>query len=95
MRDEIVDLLPEVKEIRDESLREKVIDVWEDAITTGGWRPKELMEIPFTLLAGETKMLFIEHIRSIPRRVDDLGDDASRRDLEHVVAVPRRHMDVA
>ena len=67
MREEIMDLLPEVKEIRDESLREKVIDVWEDAITTGGWRPKELLEIPFTMLAGETKMMFIEHVRSCCR----------------------------
>ena len=37
----------------DESLREKVVDVWEDAITTGGWTPSELEPIPFTLLAGD------------------------------------------
>jgi hypothetical protein len=64
MRDEIKRLFPELDEIRDDGLREKVIDVWEDAITTGGWTPKELEEIPFTLLAGDIEMKFIEHVRS-------------------------------
>lgn len=64
MRDEIKELFPELNEIRDAALREKVVDVWEDAITTGGWQPKELTQIPFTLLAGDIKMMFIEHVRS-------------------------------
>ncbi len=64
MRDEIKELFPELQEIKDEGLREKVIDVWKDSITTGGWQPKELLEIPFTLLAGDIEMRFIEHVRS-------------------------------
>ena len=64
MRSEIKELFPELGEIRDAELREKVIDVWEDAITTGGWTPKELLEIPFTLLAGDIEMKFIEHVRA-------------------------------
>lgn len=64
MRDEIRKLFPELEEIRDSELREKVIDVWEDSIRTGGWTPAELEEIPFTLLAGEIEMKFIEHVRS-------------------------------
>ena len=67
MRDEIKELLPEINEIRDAGLREKVIDVWEDAIKTGGWKPKELLDIPFTLLAGDIEMKFIEHVRSCAR----------------------------
>lgn len=67
MRDEIAELLPEVDEIRDHTLRDKVIDVWEASIRTGGWQPKELLEIPFTLLAGEIEMKFIEHVRSCAR----------------------------
>ena len=67
MRNEIIELFPELSEIRDPTLREKVIDVWEDAITTGGWEPKELLEIPFTLLAGDIKMMFVEHVRSCVR----------------------------
>ncbi len=64
MRDEIRELFPELDQIHDTTLRERVIDVWEDAITTGGWQPKELLEIPFTLLAGDIEMQFIEHVRS-------------------------------
>jgi hypothetical protein len=64
MRDKIQKLFPELKEIRDESLREKVIAVWEESITRGGWQPEELEAIPFTLLAGKIEMRFIEHVRS-------------------------------
>lgn len=64
MRNEIKELFPELEQIRDGGLREKVIDVWEDAIKTGGWEPKELLDIPFTLLAGDIEMQFIEHVRS-------------------------------
>ena len=57
MRDEIKRLFPELDEIRDASLREKVIDVWEDSITTGGWTPAELEQIPFTRRAGDIALL--------------------------------------
>ncbi|NOX59436.1 MAG: hypothetical protein GXP29_11350 [Planctomycetes bacterium] len=64
MRDKIKKLFPELDEIRDETLRDKVIAVWTEAITRGGWEPEELEEIPFTLLAGKIDMRFIEHVRS-------------------------------
>ena len=64
MREEIKELFPELNEIRNAELREKVISVWEESITRGGWQPAELTEIPFTLLAGEIDMRFIEHVRS-------------------------------
>jgi hypothetical protein len=64
MRDKIKKLFPELQEIRDETLRDKVIAVWTESITRGGWEPEELEEIPFTLLAGKIDMRFIEHVRS-------------------------------
>lgn len=64
MRDKIQKLFPELKEIRDDSLRDKVIAVWEESISQGGWQPEELEAIPFTLLAGKIEMRFIEHVRS-------------------------------
>ena len=67
MREEIKKLLPELNEIRDSALREKVVSVWEEAISTGGWTPRELMEIPFTLLAGRIEMKFLEHVRACAR----------------------------
>lgn len=63
MRDKIEKLLPELGEIRCDELRGKVISVWEESITQGGWQPEELLDIPFTLLAGKIEMKFIEHVR--------------------------------
>ena len=41
MRKEIKALFPELDEIRDDNLREQVIDVWEDSMKIGGWTPEE------------------------------------------------------
>ena len=67
MRDEIRRMFPELAEIRDAALREKVVDVWEDAIRMGGWKPEELMQIPFTLLADDVKIMYLEHVRTVCR----------------------------
>ena len=64
MREKILELLPEIDEIQDAALRDKVIAVWAESITKGGWEPDELTQIPFTLLAGKIDMYFIEHVRS-------------------------------
>jgi putative nucleotidyltransferase with HDIG domain len=64
MRDDIADLFPEINEISDPALRDKVVAVWAESITKGGWTPAELKEIPFTLLAGKIDMYFVEHVRS-------------------------------
>jgi len=64
MKEQVLELLPEINEIKDSQLREKVVAVWCESITRGGWEPKELTAIPFTLLAGDIDMRFIEHIRS-------------------------------
>ncbi len=67
MRNDIQSLFPELEQISDAALREKVIDVWQDALTIGGWTAEELKQIPFTLLAGDIEMTFIEHVRSCAR----------------------------
>jgi len=67
LREQIIALLPEIGEIRDPSLRDRVVSVWEESITQGGWVPDELTRIPFTLLAGEIEMTFIEHVRCCAR----------------------------
>lgn len=66
--DRITQLLPEINRIADANLRDKVAAVWNEAITTGcggkGWTFDELRAVKFTLLAGDIKMTFIDHIRS-------------------------------
>lgn len=67
MREDVRQLLPELAEIRHTDLREKVLDVWMEAIQLGGWKPEDLMKIPFTLLAGEVNIMFLEHVRCVCR----------------------------
>jgi putative nucleotidyltransferase with HDIG domain len=65
---QIAGLFPEIDEIRDASLRDRVAAVWSEAITTGcggkGWTFDELRAVPFTLLAGDIDLRFVEHLRS-------------------------------
>ncbi len=76
--DQIADLLPEIGLIRDESLRTKVAAVWAEAIETGaggkGWTFEELRGIPFTLLAGDIDLRYIEHLRSCARQCMAIAD---------------------
>ena len=67
MREKLRELFPEVEEIQDEALREKVLDVWEDALRMGGWEPEDLMRIPFTLLADDVQIMYLEHVRTVCR----------------------------
>src|SRR5437764_14862639 len=65
---EIAELFPSLMKSKDESLREKVAAVWNEAITTGcggkGWTFGELRAVKFTLLAGDIDMTFVEHLNS-------------------------------
>ena len=69
---DIAGLFPDLESISDSALREKVAAVWIEAMTTGcggkGWTIDELRSIPFTLLAGEIDLRFIEHINSCARQ---------------------------
>jgi putative nucleotidyltransferase with HDIG domain len=69
---QIAELLPEIMEIGDARLRDKVAAVWNEAITTGcggkGWTFEELRAVKFTLLAGDIDMTFVDHLRSCARQ---------------------------
>src|SRR5437879_12939319 len=75
---EIAELFPSSMKIKDESLRERVAAVWNEAITTGcggkGWTFDELRAVKFTLLAGDIDMTFGEHLNSCAlQRIAMLG----------------------
>jgi hypothetical protein len=65
---DIAQLFPDLMQIKDSSLRDKVAAVWNEALTTGcggkGWTMDELRAVPFTLLAGDISMSFIDHLNS-------------------------------
>src|SRR5437762_13163211 len=75
---EVAGLFPRLIEIKDESLREKVAAVWNEAITTGcggkGWTFDELRAVKFTLLAGDIDMTFVEHLNSCARQCMAIAD---------------------
>ena len=58
-------LLPEIEEIAYPELREKVGACWEEAIAFRGWTEELLRNIPFTLLAENVKITFIDHVRAV------------------------------
>lgn len=75
---QIADLLPEINGITDPDLRDRVAAVWSEAITTGcggkGWTFDELRSIPFTLLAGDIDLRYVEHLRSCARQCLAIAD---------------------
>lgn len=78
-KDEILKLLPEVDGISDGALKDKVINVWKDAIAYRKWTVDELKSIPFTLLAENVSISFLEHVRTVCKMCiacDDILTDA-------------------
>ncbi|MDH4157209.1 MAG: HD domain-containing protein [candidate division Zixibacteria bacterium] len=67
MKNLVVRLLPEIEEIKDGGLVAQVIACWEEAIRFRGWTEELLRSIPFTLLAADVKIAFIDHVRAVCR----------------------------
>ncbi len=63
----ITGLLPEIDEIKNTALRDKVIACWKDAIEFRGWTEDLLRSMPFTLLAENVRITFIDHVRAVCR----------------------------
>jgi putative nucleotidyltransferase with HDIG domain len=66
--DRVLGLFPVLANVKDAALRMRVASAWDDAIRTGnagrGWTVPQLRAIPFTLLAGDIRLGFIEHLNS-------------------------------
>ena len=65
---QIAELFPNIMDIKDAALRDKVAAVWNESLTSGcggkGWTFDEIRAIPFTLLAGPIDLRFVEHLNS-------------------------------
>ena len=76
--EQIAELFPNIMDISDAGLRDKVAMVWDEAITTGcggrGWTFDELRAVKFTLLAGDIDLMFIEHLNSCVRQCIAIAD---------------------
>ncbi len=74
MRKLVLKLLPEIEEIKNRELQDKVISCWNEAIEFRGWTEDLLCRIPFTLLADNVKIKFINHVRAVCRMCMAIND---------------------
>jgi len=65
MREDLLKFIPEFNLIKDSGLKEKVLKVWDIALTAGGWKVSDLQRMPFTLLIEPCPCNMIEHIRGV------------------------------
>jgi len=84
MRDDYIrEIFPEIGEIEDERLREKVVRIWAKAMEMGGW--ERIDDIPFTLLITTDKSL-VEHTRMITRMAVAIARERKDLDMDVVIA---------
>ena len=62
---EITEVFPQIKDIKDKTLREKVIKCWNEALSRGGWQTDDLERIPFTLLITDADISLASHTRNV------------------------------
>jgi putative nucleotidyltransferase with HDIG domain len=67
MKNKLLSLMPEFQLIQDNSLQERTINVWEEAIVKGDWDISDLLDMPFTLLIEHTPVNIITHTRAVTR----------------------------
>ena len=65
MREKLLEMLPEINEIENGELREKVISIFVEAIKRGNWEVEDLKRIPFTLLIENCPISFLDHTRGV------------------------------
>ncbi len=83
VKEELLVILPEIGLFKDEGLRDKVLATWEEALDRGGWKPKDIERMPFTL-AKKVKINFAQHVRSVTRiclAVAETFDEIYKGDL--------------
>lgn len=65
IRDELLSLIPELAEIKDEALREGVVDCFIIALNEGGYKPEDMDRMPFTLQIENCPVSLLEHMKGV------------------------------
>jgi hypothetical protein len=66
LHDKIIELLPEIDDIEDTILRERVIATWLAAARRGEWKLEQLEDIPYSVDEKHPLNLF-DHVRAVSR----------------------------
>lgn len=67
MHAKIIELLPEINWIKDLKLRDAVVESYVDALTEGGWEPRDMTRIPFALAFPNCPTSYLQHVRAVTR----------------------------
>ena len=59
MKEKVLEIWPEIKWIKDANLRLKTLDAWVYALEQSPLEPKDLEEIPFSLLIKDCNVSFM------------------------------------
>ncbi len=73
MKDKVLEIWPEINWINDENLRNKTLDAWVYAIENSPLEPKDLEEIPFSLLIKDCDVSFMNHKRTCVQLAVDIA----------------------
>ena len=88
LEDVVIEAFPEINEIKNEELREKVVKTWVTAMERGGWR--DLRGIPYTLVV-DTKREFVEHTRMVTKTAMAAAFARGDLDMDYVIAAALLH----
>ena len=93
MRERLESVFPQMKEITDETLKDKLASAYEEALSLGGWRFDDLNKIPFTLLIPDTKVSYLKHVSGVLKTayasakiLSELYRDEYRIDFDTLIA---------
>lgn len=93
MKDKVLGIWPEINWIKDDELREKTLKAWVFAIENSVLTPKDLEEIPFSLLIKDCNVSFMNHKRTcvhlavdIAKRMQENFGDSIEIDMDMLIS---------
>jgi putative nucleotidyltransferase with HDIG domain len=93
MRNKVLKIWPEINWIKDEELKNKVLDCWVYAIENSVLTPEDLEVIPFSLLIKDCNVTFMNHKRTcvqlsvdIAKRMEENFGDEIKIDMDLLIA---------
>lgn len=90
MREKVIKIWPEINWIKNDELREKVLNCWIYAIENSVLTPEDLEVIPFSLLIKDCNVSFMNHKRTAVQ----LSVDIAKRMLDNFGSEIKIDMDI-
>ena len=91
MKEALIRAIPQFEAIEDAELKEKVLAVWDDALTEKGWDVDVLKRMPFTILVENVPISFIEHVRTVCQMCIRI-EEVLRKSYGDKVSINRDHL---